>query len=1008
MSRVIAVKAAAVALMALVLLPAAALAQSTIAGQVLDDTGAALPGVMVEAASAALIEGSRSAVTDGQGRYAIINLRAGVYSVTFVLQGFGKVVREGIELPSNFTATVNATLNVGSIQETVTVTGASPVVDVQQVQGTQVLTREVLDSVVTSRSLWEQGNLVAGVRMTGTDVGGTQYGSDLQLEARGASSLHGASLIDGIGVDNIQRDSSDNLKYYAEVGNQEVVIETSGSGAEYAAGGVKLNMIPKDGGNTFSGTGYAGGTNGAWQSNNFTQRLKDRGVSTLGRLDRIFDYSATVGGPIVRNRVWFHGALRYWGRRTPVANSFYDDGRQYITYSAFLAPNPRLTAQVTPRNKVSVHLERSGPMTGPRLNTPATYPAVILPGQRGSDPETATLTRGGRRPYGLWLTKWSSPVNNRLLLEAGYSNTFVLDGGANLQPGVGLPYGTPEWFDRVRNQDLDLGVTWNTTHQFTAWRYLNEARGSVSYVTGSHKFKVGTQYKWGTSAINLEPPGHIEDLRFRSGVPESAVVGNYPVKQIPRLVYDIGTFVQDSWTINRLTLEGGLRVEWVRADTDEQNAPAGRFVGERHFAKVKNLPKFGPDLAPRFGLAYDVFGDGKTALKFTSGKYFRRHTVTFAERLTPMAPVTVAIPWNDRDLLGRNMPTNNDRIAQNNELDLNRLPANFGERRLDTLDPNLEREYNIETGVTLQRELWRNVAVGVGWYRRSFYNAYVDKNPLRGAADYVPVQVVSPYNGEVFTVYNLRSAALLPLVDAVVTNGKDNRQVYNGFEVSAQGRLPGGGTVLGSSTTQRTITRACELGSVAGIPDAPRGNSSDPNNLRFCDRFNLPAPYNGVPFRTEFKLAGSYPLPWWRMQLSGTFTTVPGRNAGNLIDIDQLLPINWLISRTTRYTEDQCAGRPCTPGALVVPNMVESSITVPLVPAGTERFLERQNQLNVSVRKAFRFGRVEYGAELDVYNVLNADTVVNVVSNNFGTPSYDVPSAVLPGRMPRLAVRIRW
>ncbi|MGE3510965.1 MAG: carboxypeptidase regulatory-like domain-containing protein [Vicinamibacterales bacterium] len=994
-------------LLALVLSATDGAAQSTIAGQVLDNTGAALPGATVEATSPALIEGSRVAVTDGQGRYSIVNLRPGTYTIAFSLEGFSKVVREGLNLPSNFTATVDVTLEVGSLQESITVTGSSPVVDVQQVQGSQVLTREVLDSVVTARSVWEQGNLVSGVRMTGTDVGGTQYGSDLQLEARGASSLHGATLLDGVGVDNIQRDSSDNLKYFAEVGNQEVVIESSGSRAEYAAGGVKLNMIPKDGGNTFSGTGYAGGTSGAWQTSNFTQRLRDRGVTTLGRLDRIFDYSATVGGPIIRNRVWFHGAIRYWGRRTPVANSFFDDGSQYIAHSAFLAPNPRLTAQVTPRNKVSLHMERSGPMVGPRLDSPAVYPAIILPGQRGSDPETATMTRGGRRPYGLWLTKWSSPVNNKLLLEAGYSNTFVLDGGNDLQPGVALPYGTPAWFDRVRMTDIDLGVTWNTNHIFTAWRYLNEARGSLSYVTGSHQIKVGTQYKWGTSAINIEPPGHIQDLRFRSGVPDSAIVGNYPVKQFPRLVYDIGTFVQDSWTINRLTVDAGLRVEWMSARTDEQVAPAGRFVGERRFAPVDNVPTFGPNLAPRIGFAYDLFGDAKTAVKFNVGKFYRRHTVTFAERLSPMAPVTVTLPWNDRDLLGRALATNNDNIAQDNELDRNRLPANFGERRLDTIDANLKREYNVEVGLALQHEILPNIAVGGGWYRRSFHNIYVERNPQRGFDDYVPIDVVSPYNGEVFTVYNLRNTALLPLVDAVIGNSPDSRQVYNGFEVNSQGRLPKGGTFLVSSTTARTVTRMCD-GTPAGLPDAPRGNPSDPNVYRFCDRFNLPNEYNGVPFRTDFKLAGSYPLPWWDVQLSATFTSMPGRSAGNLVEIDQVLPINWLISRTTRYTAEQCAGRPCTAGALVVPNMTEAQILVPLAPAGTERFLERQNQLNVSVRKTFTVGRARYSAEFDVYNVLNADTIVDVISNNYGTATYDVPSQVLPGRMPRVALRVAW
>jgi len=230
----------------------------------------------------------------------------------------------------------------------------------------------------------------------------------------------------------------------------------------------------------------------------------------------------------------------------------------------------------------------------------------------------------------------------------------------------------------------------------------------------------------------------------------------------------------------------GARAEWLNSQVDEQRADAGRFVGERHFAKVPNVPSFGLDVTPRFGLAYDVFGDAKTAVKSSVGRYMTPYTVGLAERLNPMAPTSVALPWNDRDLLGRTLSTNGDDIAQDNELDLTRLPSNFGERQLDRLDSNLRREANVETAISVQHALTSNISVATGWYRRSFYNIHLDcsdaQRPLtngqglrcpdnleRDFNDYAPVQVVSPYNGEIITAYNLKSAAELSRVDNLVT-----------------------------------------------------------------------------------------------------------------------------------------------------------------------------------------------------------------------------------------------
>ncbi|MBM3770905.1 MAG: TonB-dependent receptor [Acidimicrobiia bacterium] len=980
-----------------------ALAQSSIAGQVTDNTGAVLPGVTVEVGGPSLIEGSRVVTTDGEGRYTVVDLRPGAYRVTFSLEGFNRVIREGIQLPSNFTATVDTSMSVGALSESITVSGSSPIVDVQQAQRSQVLDSALLESLVNSQSLWVQANFVSGVRISGTDVGGSQYSRDLQLETHGASSLHNSYMMDGLSVDNASQDGADNINYYTTVSNQETVIETSGGTAEAGTGGVRLNMIPKDGSNRYAGTGYVGGSRDGWQSNNFRQRLRDRGVTAVSAVDGIWDYSATAGGPIVANKLWFHFSARKWGNELPVADSYYDDGRQYALWGEMIGLVPRITWQATRRNKFTVHVERLGKYTGPRLACCASYPAVLLPQQRGADPETATTWKNGERPYGAHYVKWSSPISSRVLVEAGRSTSFILDGYPN-QEGVESPRFSPAWYANARKVDLDLGIQWNSANWSMREVINHENSASVSFVTGTHNMRFGFQHKDAKEELDNNAIGDIQQIQYRSGVPDSVSVGNYPVLRDPRLDYDMGLFAQDRWAIGRLTATAGLRVQWLKSSARAVSVEGGRFVGARSFDRVDNVPKWGPDLSPRLGLAYDLFGDAKTALKFSVGKYFTRVMTTYAKELIPLALVTQSLPWNDRDLTGRSLPSNLDGIAQDNELDFTRLPTNFGTRNLARLDPNFKREYNVETALSIQHELFNNVSLSGGWFHRSFHNMFLCTvapgatacaypNTSRSPSDYDPVQVVSPYDGEVFTAYNLKSAALLSRVDNLITNSPTNRQVYDGFEVALQARLRNGGTLLANSTTQRTLTDRCDV-------------RDDPNLLRFCDRFDLPGGYR-IPFRADFKLAFSYPV-YYGIMASLAFTSSPGRQEGNIVAVDEQLPIFWNLTRTTRYTAENCAGRPCTPGALVIPNMVQTSIVLPLVPTGSTRFLERLNQLDLSLRRTFRARKIEWTPEFDIYNALNADTVTAERSANFGTAAYGVPQAVLLGRLMRLAIRVKW
>lgn len=973
------------------LLPKLAVAQSVIAGQVRDDSGGVLPGTTVEASSPVLIEGKRTVVTDDQGRYSIVNLRPGLYTVTFTLAGFNTVINEGLELPADFTATVNTTMKVGGLAETLTVSGQSPTVDVQQTQRSQVLTREVLDSVPTSRSIWGQAVLATGVNLNVPDVGGTRSIASTNLSAHGASAAHQTVQVDGMMVNTILSNGI-NLGYFQDSQNQEVSVESGGGSAEVSSGGVRVNMIPRDGGNTFSGSLFLGGSDGSWQSDNFSQRLKDYGLRAISRVSKTWDFNPAQGGPLLKDRLWFFGSMRHWGVNQPVADTFLGNvcgptgcvigGDQGILDTHLYAFLLRLTSQSTPRNKVSAYLDRTFKYIG---HTGLTA---------GTDPLTATALHDSNNPYYTGQAKWTSTVSNRLLLEAGFSAIRVVNHNEP-QAGVAALFGTPEWYARARKVDLNLGTVWNGVAESWGWASRYVLATSASYVTGSHSLKVGIQDTYGYRQSANEQNGALTQ-QFRSGVADSVIVSNVPVALSNRLNYDLGIYAQDRWTIDRLTVSGGVRFEWLNSQANATTASAGRFVGPREFPARENVPDWF-DVSPRLGLAYDLFGNGKTAVKFNVGKYVTPHTVGFAEQFNPMALVSTTLPWSDRDRQGRSLPTNGDGIAQDGELDLTRLPTNFGLRRLGTFDPDLKREYHVQTNVLVQHELLRNVSVSAGWFRTAFHNPYLTYNQNWTFDDYVPLQIVSPYNGELITVYSLKSAALLSRVDNITTNSKKNSSVYNGFDVSTEARL-GGATIFGGATIQRTVPNLCDT------PD-------NPNNQRFCDFGNLPAQYGSVPFRTDYKISGSYPFPGG-VQVSGTFQSYAG--AGE--------PINFLVSQGTRYTAANCAGRPCTPGALVIPGMVQTSLTVPLAPSlldavvgqinsggiSTDRFLPRLYQLDFSARKRFRAFGIEWQPEVSVFNVLNVDTWFRERSGNFGTSAYAVPSDVHQGRIPRVGLQMKW
>ncbi len=251
------------------LFPAVAHAQSAIAGVVKDTSGAVLPGVSVEASSDVLIEKTRAVTTDGAGQYKIVDLRPGVYTVSFSLTGFQTIKRQAVELPTDFTATINADMKVGALEESVTVSAASPIVDVQNASHMQVLNREAMDAIPTGRTIQGLGQLIVGVNLSLPDTGGARGMQQTYMSTHGQSAANNTVMVDGMMVNGLQADGAVQ-SYFNDAMSQEVAYQTSGIGAETSAGGVRLNLIPKEGGNRYSGSFAGAYRPGKWQGNNLT------------------------------------------------------------------------------------------------------------------------------------------------------------------------------------------------------------------------------------------------------------------------------------------------------------------------------------------------------------------------------------------------------------------------------------------------------------------------------------------------------------------------------------------------------------------------------------------------------------------------------------------------------------------------------------------------------------------------------------------------------------------
>jgi hypothetical protein len=958
-----------VALGVLAALPVSGWAQSSIGGRVRDATGGVLPGVTVEASSPALIEGVRAAVTDGQGLYRIIDLRPGVYTVTFTLAGFGTLRREALEVSANVTLPVNAELTVGDLSETVTVSGASPVVDVQSTTQHQTIGRSQLDDVPTGRQWFNYVMLLPAVKQStrGQDVGGNLGDQSQALEIHGSARGEMVHDFDGMKWGNMHGAGGGSNGPYP-VNNaviDEVSINTSGAGAEAEVSGMRINIIPKQGGNTFSGTFYGNFSNESLQTSNLDDDLVARGVRTTSTLTKMWDINPAFGGPLKRDSLWFFASYRYFGDTDQPAGAFHDTDPFDNVFIPDVARGPadnpawthivnlRLTWQATQNMKFSGYAD----------NSERCVPCAIgLSSTRPFENSRRLTTPEGR----IIQAKWTWAVSSRLLIEAGETmkpdawffnrQEIVRDDLSMIEDrGTGI---------RFRAPTSEIGQVSRQWNGFT----------SVSYVTGAHSLKVGAQWFHGFRTRNFDS---INDTRLyvRNGVPEAVRVESTPYLGAENLNMNFGLYAQEAWTVNRFTLNAGLRFDYMHAEVPEQHLDPVRYVGARDFAAIRNVPNW-KDVSPRLGIVWDVFGTSKTALKANLGRYMEGVAGRFPELVNPITS-NASDPnrsWDDvngnfiPDCDFRNLDANGECGPTSNR--------NFGQPVVSIrYDPAVSegwgvRGNNWETMIGIEHELTPGMSVEASYHRRWFNNLRVTHNELVLPGDYDPFCVTSPADTrlpggggqEVCGLFNI-TPELRGVSRNVITSASnfgEQTQIFDGVDFLVNARLLDGVAIQGGVSIGRTKTSDCFV-------------VNSPEQLRFCDIT--------PPWQPQIKFSVVYPLPWWDLMTSAAFQSYPGPE----------VLANWSAPASAVFG----LGRPLAGNA--------RSVTVPLIEPGTI-YGERLNQLDFRIAKSIDMGGRRLLPQLDLYNAFNGNAVYRH-SNTFGG-SWLRPTRVLLGRLIKFSIQV--
>jgi len=1004
-----------------------------ITGVVRDSQGGVMPGVTVEASSPVLIEKVRTAVTDSTGRYTVPELRSGTYTVTFTLTGFATVKREGVELMGTATVAVDAEMRVGSVSETITVSGEVPLVDVQTTRRQTVLDQQVVTAIPTSRNSFSVGVLIPGVNLafSGTlgspnnaqDVGGSLGPSTESLSAHGSRMQDQRQAVNGVALSTMIGGGWGGGAVPNATGTSEFAIDTAAVDASLATGGPRVNFIPKDGGNRLSVTLYGSYATEGFQSASSVTRENFPAIRA-NTIQKNGDFNPGVGGPIVKDKLWIYLSGRYQVANNFVPGMFYNlnankpDPRTHIVsfkpdlsrpalsprdFSVYMG---RLTWQASQKNKFGITYDLESNCFCPN-NVSATR-----------SPEAATDRRFPLQRF--VQVDWNSPISSKVLLEASAIHRVERWGDMQLQTGNGGNIAALDptiiGISDVGLAPAPLGFNYGAAAQGLApgspaynnsWNYNWHYRAALSYITGSHTLKVGFN----------NATGHFENLNydinpmfysFSNGVPQAINIKDSPNTVQVDVDRDFGLFAQDRWRVKRWSLYGGIRYDSFKNSFPAFDLLPTQFVPNRpitHFARQDNISW--NDITPKLGASYDLFGGGKTALKVSLNKYLLGYgTAGFFENGLSSAPhpintltTSTTIGWND---------ANGDFVPQCDVLN----PAPNGECSgwsspfgslvpTTSYDPKLlsgwgRRNYNWEFSVGVQHEILPRVSVEASYFRRIFGNFQMTSNRALSAASFdrftftVPNDPRLPNAGATLTAVDARFPQafaqdyFVTLADDQNVNMTDH---WDGVDLTTHARLRNL-TLQGGLSVGREALNQCDLmnkfpeNTLRFLPGPSAGDHAggSPSFLPFFAAEPLDYCNRNEGFAPQVKVLGSYLLSKIDVQVAATYQSIPGG-----LEEAQYLEF------TTGSLRRAYGTSPIVP-------FREFQIVEP----GSLR-LDRINQFDFRVSKIFKMGRTKTNVNFDLYNVFNNNAVTQEnftyvfvpgvpAANPWRQPQYVVPS----------------